>query len=1748
MNTVTKLWLVLLFLFAGTNAVSGQSITTGSFSTSPPFCPGTSASLNYVVNATSNGHLNVTLDLSDASGSFAGSAGTTLNSINNVAVSTGSNNLSISFTIPTGFTGSTGYKMRVSGTGGYTDGLTSSFEIVEIPTITTTVTTSTICSGTATNIAPTTSVAGTTFSWTLQSVTGSITGASAGSGAAITQTLTNPSNAATGSVTYTVTPVSSAGCASGPSKDFTVTVNPVPAYNGPASTTVCSGTATNIALSASTSTSTTFDWTISSNPGAVTGPAPGSGNTIAQTLTNPVNTAINSVVYSVTPTFTSGGASCIGSAASVTANVNPTPVYNGPTAPAAICSGTGINVVLSATSPSAGNTFAWAIGSNPGSITGASASSGSAIAQTLTNPDHINPNNIVYNVTPTFTAGSVACAGAPAPVTVTVNPIPVYAGTIANTICSGGFTNIALSANVSSTFAWTLGTNTGGITGASSGSGSVIIQSLTNPGNNAVGSIIYNVVPTNTDYGCPGTAAQVTATVNPIPLYNGPTSASICSGSSTNISLSATTPAGGTTFSWIVGSNPGSIVTPTPGSAGSIVQPLFNPVNNAVGSVLYSVTPVFTNNSVACTGGAATVTANVNPVPVYNGPTSAPPICSGTSTNIALTATTPLAGTSYAWTIGANPGGITGASASSGSTISQTLTNPNSALGATIIYSVTPTFTSGGQACPGAPVSVIATVNPKPAYNGPVTATICSGTATNIALTATTPSISNSFSWAISSTTGSVSGASASSGSIISQTITNSSNSSAGSVVYSVTPSSGGCTGNASNITVNVNPIPAYTGPTSPAAICSGGTTNIALSATTATASNTFNWSIGTISGSIGGASTGSGPNIAQVLVNPSNSSSGSVSYIVTPTFTASGQACSGTSATVTQTVNPAGSISPASGNISICSGTAPNINLSSTAGGGTFTWTIPTNGVSAGITGASNGAGPLINQVLTNTSNSLPGTVQYNVVATSSAGCSGGSAAYVVQVNPRPKLANVTARQGICSGASASVILSSTVGNSAVFSWTTSMPSTITNAPNGSGGVINLNPLSSNHAATDTIIYSIITTSTTSPACASITPDTMKVGVNPTPVITSITPTAICSQSTVNISLGASTPSTFVYTEQHTPNVRYAFSSGGPMISQTLENTDSSTSPVTGSVKYLITATSLIGCTGNPDSTTVTVKPAPRVSFSTGTSVTRCSGSPAAVNLSANISSTFTWSTTTITSLGLISGNTSGSGTTINQTLTNSSNSITDSIAYTAIPVTVSLPACQGPPRSVIVTVNPKPSLTSAITDSVCSNSTTVTPLTASVPSTFAWSIGTVNGGITGQQPNATSSAVTNIGQKLTNPSFATAGSVQYIVTPTSVSLPNCVGNPSTVTVKVNPQPQLTSASSAAICSDTRLNYTPTSSVTTGVTTFTYDRTSTAPTIANLFQQTTTAISDSLSTHFTLDPIPVDYNFTLQSAAGCILSNQHVIVTVNPTPDTPGISVFPHTRLCNGATSMNFSTSRIPDTREYFRWSTVNAGVPIQKVDSSFSQNALISFPNAGNTSVTVESFSRGFGCKSKATTKSLSISGGSGAQNVNVVLFANNLIAQVNGAKAFQWGLDRRLDLDSTLLPDETHQNYDIRHGFNTADNLYWVMVTFGDDCVQKAYFNAPTLGVASQSTQPADIKVYPSPAQDIITVELTQHNLNDLVFEVYDLTGKRLYQAHSNTAKTYIPVSTLAPGYYTVICTQDGMRLATGRFIKN
>lgn len=373
-------------------------------------------------------------------------------------------------------------------------------------------------------------------------------------------------------------------------------------------------------------------------------------------------------------------------------------------------------------------------------------------------------------------------------VVITVVPIPlviIRVGT--STVCSGSTTQISLDSNVTgANLNWTI-SNQSGISGANSGNGALISDVLTTTGN-VSGFVNYEI--TANSGSCFGPSSNVTINVNPIPDVIASTNLqTFCSGGSTNVALSSSI--AGTTYSWNVIS---SLVSGALGGSGSLINNTLFANGNSTGTVDYLISPL----SNGCSGTPINVSVHVNPYPSAFANVALATICSGTTTNIALSSN--VAATTFDWfsTQTSSPAQITGNSNGTVSLISDLLTTIGYIQGE-VTYSITPTYST----CIGSPISVLIKVNPNPVVLPSTTsAVVCSGDAPNFILSA---GFSNtSFSWTVSQTA--VTGALAGSGTIIDNVLH--AGSFVGTAVYTVTPSSNSCLGSPVVITVNVNPLP----------------------------------------------------------------------------------------------------------------------------------------------------------------------------------------------------------------------------------------------------------------------------------------------------------------------------------------------------------------------------------------------------------------------------------------------------------------------------------------------------------------------------------------------------------------------------------------------------------------------------------------------------------------------------------------------------------------------------------------------------------------------------------------------------------------------------------------------------------------------------------------------------------------------------------------------------------------------------
>jgi uncharacterized protein (TIGR02145 family) len=647
--------------------------------------------------------------------------------------------------------------------------------------------------------------------------------------------------------------------------------------NNPARDTVCSGQTTNIVLQ-STLPATTYTWTAQCISGVVTGMGPGSGPIIMQQLHN-LSAVMDSVLYSITP-YADG---CTGPDSVFKVLVKPLPRVNFVQPWSAVCSGQTTDVQTAP--PVAGSQITWTASATSPNISGYSNGSGNSINQTLLNFEN-EPDSVIYIALAT----AMGCIGPPDTHYVVVNPVPVLIlAPMFDSICSGDFTNIILNSTCPGTsFDWIASPGIGSISGASNGTGGLITQQLYNL-LNTTGSVTYSITPYTTS--CAGADSLYTVWVYPEPhLINNPLRDTLCYGGNTATTLLSDVT--GTGFTWTCTQTSGMVAgwsnntIPTT----QLDQAL---VNNSyqIDSVVYHITP----HANGCDGTDTSFTFLVYPRPdVIIIPTSQT-LCSGQTTGLSLQSN--VAGTSFSWTTGSNPG-VSGNHNGSGTIISDTLFN-TTLLIQQIIYTVTPT----AFGCPaGIPQTGIVTVNPEPEIiNTQRTFSQCSQSTTNIVFQSNL-TYPMSYSWIAAGSSSFITGYSSGSGPAIAQTLVNSGDT-IETVYYYVVPSALGCNGDTVQFTVIVYPVAdaIITPPTQ--SICSG--TNCALSLTSGVNGAAFSWTAAGSSPGLSGFLPGNGNQINQMLFT-SEFIPGTVTYTVTPSI----GGCPGTVSIATVTVRPAPSVS----------------------------------------------------------------------------------------------------------------------------------------------------------------------------------------------------------------------------------------------------------------------------------------------------------------------------------------------------------------------------------------------------------------------------------------------------------------------------------------------------------------------------------------------------------------------------------------------------------------------------------------------------------------------------------------------------------------------------------------------------------------------------------------------------------------------------------------------------------------------
>ena len=1018
----------------------------------------------------------------------------------------------------------------------------------------------------------------TTYTWTNSA--SSIGLAASGSGDipkfAVINTGTSPVVA-----TITVTPHFENGSVTcnGPAKTFTITVNPTAQVNDPANQVICNGISTLVTFTTTNSGGlTTYSW-VNDNTSIGLG-GTGTDNigsfTALNTGTSPVTATIT-----VTPHFNNGLPVCDGPAQTFTITVNPTGQVDDLT-DQVVCNGAYTAPVIFATGNTGGTTtYSWT--NDLTSIGLAASGSGNISAFKAVNTSSA-PVTANIEVTPQFTYNSVTCDGTPQTFTITVNPTGQVNDPSDQVVCNGDATTEVVfgtsNTGGTTTYTWTNSATSIGLT--ASGTGDIASFTALNIGTSPVTATI-TVTPHFTNGGatCDGPAQTFTITVNPTGQVNDPANQVVCNNSPvTAVNFTTSNTVGITTYTWI---NDNISISLAANGTGNISA--FTATNPGTSPAIATieVTPHFTNGGVTCDGPVQTFTITVNPTPDVTtiSPTT---ICSTASTNIALTSN--VAGAAFSWTIGGVTGGITGASASSGSTIAQILVNSGTTPG-TVTYVVTPTANS----CSGTPVSIVVTVNPTAQVNDPANQVVCNNTSASVTFATGNSGGLTTYSW-VNDNTGIGIGATGT-GNIAAFTATNSTTAPIVANI-TVTPhfenNSVICNGPSQSFTITVNPTGEVNQPTNQV-LCNGSSTTAVIFATDNTGgTTTYSWTNDKTS--IGLAATGSGNITAFTAVN-TGSTPVVATIVVTPTFTNGSVGCAGPAKTFTITVNPTAQVTqPVSQVVCNATGTAA-INFATTNTGGTTTFNWTNDKPSIGLAATGSGNITAFTAVNTGTAPVVATIVVTPTFTNGSVGCAGPAKTFTITVNPTAQVTQPVS-QVVCNatGTTAINFATTNTGGTTTYAWTNDKTS-IGLAATGSGDIASFTAV---NTGTAPVVATIAVTPTFTNGTVSCTGSakTFTITVNPTGQVTQPVSQVVCNATSITainfVTTKTGGTTTFNWTNDK-PSIGLAATGSGNISAFTAVNTG--TAPVVATVVVTPTFTNgSVSCAGPSKTFTITVNP----------------------------------------------------------------------------------------------------------------------------------------------------------------------------------------------------------------------------------------------------------------------------------------------------------------------------------------------------------------------------------------------------------------------------------------------------------------------------------------------------------------------------------------------------------------------------
>ena len=446
------------------------------------------------------------------------------------------------------------------------------------------------------------------------------------------------------------------------------------------------------------------------------------------------------------------------------------------------------------------------------------------------------------------------------------------------------------------------------------------------------------------------------------------------------------------------------------------------------------------------------------------------------------------------------------------------------------------------------------------------------------------------------------------------------------------------------NFTVNTAPV--ITNTVLNQTICSGSTTTL-VNLTANPTGTTFSWTAAATAGISGFTPSGTTNTIPVQTISTTNTSPGTVTYVITPSV----GGCPGTPVNYVITVNPAPTITTQPASSSVCLGGTPTpltLALNTSSVTPTYQWYSNTSSSTSG--------GTLIPGAIDATYNppaTAAGTLYYYcIISLSSGGCSGlTSSIATVTINPLPTITiQPNPTQNLCVGITIPTPL--TVGytggtGTVTYQWYSNT------SPATTGGALISGATNSNYTpaifTTAATYYYYVVISLAGNNCGTITSNLSEVIVYNDPTVTTepLSTQTLCQSATPTTLQVVAAGGNGTFTYQWYSNVNNNNTSGTAISGATSSNYIPPTSIVGTLYYYCIISQSTLGCSVKSTVAAVIINASPNIVLQPISSTLCAGGTPTTLSFTYSNgvgSPTYQWYSNTLndtTSGTAISGET---------------------------------------------------------------------------------------------------------------------------------------------------------------------------------------------------------------------------------------------------------------------------------------------------------------------------------------------------------------------------------------------------------------------------------------------------------------------------------------------------------------------------